>query len=81
MHFQIFGFANNTIFDGPSAILRPLYNRYFCHITIEKWSQIYTRAIRKCLFKDILLLGAFSIVILIINSISNLDHDGVELSC
>ena len=79
--FQIFGYANNTTSDGPSAILRPLYNRYFCHITIEKWSQIYTRNIRKCFFEDILFLGAFPIVIPIVNSISNLDHEGVELSC
>ena len=79
--FQIFGYANNTTSDGPSAILRPLYNRYFCHITIKKWSLIYTRTIRKCLFKDILFLGAFPILIPIVNSISNLDHEGVELSC
>ena len=36
--FQIFGYANNTTYDGPSAILRQLYNRYFSRITIEKWS-------------------------------------------
>ena len=80
MHFFYIWYANNTISDGPSAILRPLYNSYFCHITIEKWSPIYTRTIRKCLFKDILFLAAFSIVISIVNSISNLDHEGVELS-
>ena len=79
--FQIFGYANNTTSDGPSAILRPLYNRYFCHITIEKWSQICTRTIRNGFFKDILFLGLFPIVIPIVNSISNLDHEGVELSC
>ena len=79
--FQMFRYANNTTSDGPSEILRPLYNRYFCHITIEKCSQIYTRSIRKCLFEDILFLGAFPIVIPIANSISNLDHEGVELSC
>ena len=79
--FQIFGYANNTISDGPNAILRPLYNRYLCHITIVKWSQIYTRTIRKCLFEDILFLGAFPIVIPIVNLISNLDNERVELSC
>ena len=77
--FQIFGYANYPISDGPSAILRPFYNRYFCHITM--WSQIYTRTIRKCLFKDILFLGAFPIIIPIVNSISNLEHEGVEQSC
>ena len=41
--------CDNTSSDGP-AILRPLYNKYFCHITIKKWSKIYSRTIRKCLF-------------------------------
>ena len=78
---QIFGYANNTISDGPSAIVRPLYNISLCHITIEKWSQIYTRIIRKCLFEEILILGTFPIAIPIVNSISNLDHEGLKLSC
>ena len=80
-YFNIFGYAKNTTSEGPSSILRPLYNRYFCHITIEKWSQICTRTIRNGFFKDILFLGLFPIVIPIVNSISNLDHEGVELSC
>ena len=78
--FQMFGYGNKITYDGPSAIPRPLYNRYLCHITIEKWSQICTRTIRKCLFKDILFLGASPIVIPIVNSISNLNHEWVELS-
>ena len=32
--FQISGFANNATSGCSSAILIPLYNRYFCHITI-----------------------------------------------
>ena len=74
MHFQIIGYANNTTSDGPSVILKTLYYRYFCHITIDNWSEICTRTIRKCLFEDILFLGAFPIVIPIV------DHEGVELS-
>ena len=42
-YFNICGYAKNFTYEGPSSILRPLYNRYFCHITIEKWSQICTR--------------------------------------
>ena len=80
-YLNVFGYVKNTTFDGPTSILRPLYNRYFCHITIEKWSQICTRTIRNGFFKDILFLGLFPIVIPIVNSISNLDHEGVELSC
>ena len=80
-YFNIFGCAKNTTSEGPSSILRPLYNRYFCHITIEKWSQICTRTIRNGFFKDILFLGSFPIVIPIVNLIANLDHEGVELSC
>ena len=79
--FQIFGYANNTTCVGPSPILRPLYKRYFYHINIEMWSQIYTRTIRKCFFEDILFLCAFPIVIPIVYSISNLDNEGVDLSC
>ena len=69
-YFNIFGYAKNTTPEGPSSILRPLYNRYFCHITIEKWSQIGTRTIRNGFFKDILFLCLFRIVILIKNLIS-----------
>ena len=29
--------------------------RYFCHITILKWSRIYSRTIRKCLYVIVLL--------------------------
>ena len=31
-----------------NKILRPLNNRYFCHITNIKWSQILKSSIRKC---------------------------------
>ena len=68
---QLFGYANNNTSDSLSAILRPLYSRYFCHITIGKWSHICNRTNKKCILKDILVLGAFSIVFPIKNSISN----------
>ena len=44
-----------------NPFLIPLYNRYFCHITIVKWSRIIQKSIKKCIFKDILILGLFSI--------------------
>ena len=71
-YFNIFGYAKNTTSEGPSSILRPLYNRYFCHITIKKWSPICTRTIRNVFFKDILFLGLFPIVIPIVNLNANL---------
>ena len=80
-YFNIFGYAKNTTYEGPSSILKPLNNRYFCHITIEKWSHFCTRTIGNGFFKDILLLGSFPIVIPIVNLIENLDHEGVEPSC
>ena len=79
-YFKIFVYAKDTTSDSPRSILRPLYNRYFCHITIEKWSQICTRTIRNGFFKDILFFGSLPIVIPIVNLISNLDHEGFELS-
>ena len=79
-YFNIFDFAKNTASDCTTSILRPLYENYFCHIAIEKWSQIFTRTIRNGFFKDIQFLASFSIVIPIVNIISNLDHEGVELS-
>ena len=63
-----------------TPLLRPIYNRYFCHITIEKWSQIFTGTIRNGFLKDILFLGFFPIVIPIVNLIANLDSEGDELS-
>ena len=79
-YFTIFGYAKNITSDGPTLILRPLYNRYFCHITIEKLSQICTRTIRNGFFKDIQFLASFPIVVPIVNIIANLDHEGVEIS-
>ena len=78
-YFKIFGYAKNTTSDVPSLILKPHYNRYFCHITTEKWSQICTSIIRNGFFKDILFLGSFPILILIVNLIANLDHDEDEI--
>ena len=45
-----------------SPILRPLYNRYFCHITIIKWSRICRNSTRKCFFGDIFSTYPFSII-------------------
>ena len=80
-YFKILGYAKNITSDVPSSILRPHYNRYFCHITVKKWSQICTSNIRNVFFKDILFLGWFPILILIVNWIANLDHEEVEISC
>ena len=81
VYFRNFGYAKNTTSDGPSVILRPLYTRYFCHITIEKLSQICTRTIINGFFKDILFLVLFPYVIPNVNLIAKLEHEGVELSC
>ena len=79
-YFNFFGYVKNTNSDGPISIPRPLYNRYFCPITIKKWSQICTRTIKNGFFKDILFFGLFPIVIPIVNLIANLDREGDELS-
>ena len=77
-YFNIFVNAKNTTSDGPTSILRPLYNR--CHITIEKWSQNCTRTITNGFFKDIHFLALFPIVVPIVNIMAIFDHEGVELS-
>ena len=43
-----FWVCQNGTFCSGNQNLRPLYNRYFCHTTIIKWSQIFTRTIRNC---------------------------------
>ena len=40
-----------------------LFNRYFCHITFIKWSQICTRTTRKYFSEDIFSVGSFPIEI------------------
>ena len=69
-----------NISDGPSANLRPLFNSNVTKVSVIMWTQNWTRTLRNFLSKDILFLGAFPIVIPISNSISNLDHEGFELS-
>ena len=59
--FKIFGYARNGTSVNKNPFLRPLYNRYFCHITIVKWSRIIQKSIKKCIFWDILILCPFSI--------------------
>ena len=62
----MFGFAKNTTSDGPSSILRPLYNGL--RFALGPSEMFF--------FKDILFLGSHPIVI----PIANFDHEGVELS-
>ena len=59
--FKIFGYARNGTSVNKNPFLRPLYNRYICHITIVKWSRIIQTSIKKCIFWDILILCPFSI--------------------
>ena len=65
-NFKIIGQAKKGVSIPKSPILRPFYNRYFCHITIIKWCQICTRTIRKCFFENILFLAPFPIEIPIV---------------
>ena len=61
--FKKFGNARNDTSVHKIQILRPLYNRYFCHITIKKWSRNCTRTIRKCFFCNIYFFTPFPIEI------------------
>ena len=63
--FKYFWYARNDTSGNKNLNLRPLYDRYFCHITIIKWSQICTRIIRKYFSEDIFLGGSFPIEITI----------------
>ena len=42
------GYTRSDTFDHGNSNPRPLYNSYFCYITIIKWSQICQNFIRKC---------------------------------
>ena len=44
-----------------SLILRPLYNRYFCHITIIKWSRTCQNSTGKYFFVEIFFNETFYI--------------------
>ena len=44
---QIFGDARTDTSGHKNPFLRPLYNWYFCHITIVKWSHIYKKMHQK----------------------------------
>ena len=59
--FKIFGYARNGTSVNKNHVLRSLYYRYFCHITIMKWSRINKKSINKCIFFYILILGPFAI--------------------
>ena len=60
-NFKIWGRLKKRRSVYKNPFLRPLYNRYFCHITIVKWSWIIQKSIKKCNFWDIFILGPFSI--------------------
>ena len=64
--FEIIGQAKKGLSVQKSPILRPLYNRYFCQITIIKWSRIHQNSTRKCFFGDIFSKYPFSIIFPII---------------
>ena len=59
--FKIFGYVRNGTSVHKNPFLRPLYNRYFCHITIVKWPRIIQNSSKKCIFWDIFILGRFFI--------------------
>ena len=44
--FKIFGYARNGTSVNKKPFLRPQNNRYFCHITIMKWSRINKKSIK-----------------------------------
>ena len=60
-NFKIWGRPKKGSSVHKNPFLRPLYNRYFCHITIVKWSRIIQKSMKKCNFLDIFILGPFSI--------------------
>ena len=47
-NFKKVGYARNDTSNHKDLILRPLYTRYFWHITNIKWSHICQNSIRKC---------------------------------
>ena len=66
MHFRNLRVAWKMDFWPKISISETTLYRYFCHITILKWSQICKNTIRKCFFRDILFVGRFSIEIPIV---------------
>ena len=60
-NFKIWDWAKKGVSVHKNYVLRPLYNRYFCHIIIVKMSWINQKSIQKCIFLDIFILGLFSI--------------------
>ena len=60
-NFKIWGWPKKGRSVHKNQFLRPLYNRYFCHITIVKLSWIIQKSIKKCVFWDIFILDPFSI--------------------
>ena len=60
-NFKIIDYTKKGVSVHSNPNLRPLYNRYFCHITILNWSQICKTIHQKVLLGDILFVGKFSI--------------------
>ena len=52
-YFKIIGQAKKGVSVHNNPILRPLYDRYFCHISIIKWFQICQNSIKKNFFGEI----------------------------
>ena len=48
--FKIFGCARNGTSVNKNHVLRPLYSKYFCHITIVEWYRKNKKSIKKCIF-------------------------------
>ena len=60
-NLKILGWPKKGISVHKNPFLRSLYKRYFCQITIVKWSRIIQKSVKKCNFWDIFILGPFSI--------------------
>ena len=60
-NFKIWGWPKKGSSVHKNQFLRTLYNRYFCHITIIKWSRINKKSMKRVHFWDIFVLGPFSI--------------------
>ena len=65
-NFQKNWISQKWHFCPQKSISETTIYRYFCHITILKWSQICKKSIRKSFFRDILFVGRFSIEIPIV---------------
>ena len=58
---KLLGMPKMTHLGFKNAFLKPLNNRYFCHIAIIKWSQIGKKIYQKVLFQSSFLNDQFGI--------------------